>query len=74
VSGLLGSVAAPALGLGLFVASALVFAASPREALFLAGLGALLLGVGGIARVSIAGGVVVGSAGFVMLVLGTIVP
>ena len=74
MSGLLGTVAAPALGLLLFVASALVFAASPREALFLAGLGALLLGVGGVARVSIVGGAVVGSAGFVMLMVGTILP
>ena len=62
------------LGMILFVAAAFTYSpAAPFGALFLAGMGALLLGLG-VGQVSIAGAAVSGSAGFVMLVIASIGP
>lgn len=68
------SVGGAIIGLAMIVAAALVYSVSPYEALFLAGLGAILLGVGGVARVSIPGAAVVGGAGFVMIMVAALAP
>lgn len=56
-------------GLVMLAAAALTFSSSPYEALFLAGIGCIVLGVGGVARVSIPAAAITGSAGFVMLLV-----
>jgi hypothetical protein len=67
-------VAAALLGLALFLGAAFTYQASPFEALFIAGLGAILLGVGGVARVSIPAATICGSAGFVMILVAVGAP
>jgi hypothetical protein len=62
------------LGIGLVLAAALSFDLNRFSALFYAGLGAILLSVGGIARISILGATVTGSAGLIMILLATFGP
>jgi hypothetical protein len=62
------------LGLILFIAAAVVYSPiAPFGALFLVGIGALLLGLG-VGQVSIPGAALSGSAGFVLLVIAAIGP
>lgn len=66
---LVSTAIAAVFGLVMLGAAALTFSSSPYEALFLAGLGSIVLGIGGVARVSIPAAAITGSAGFVMLMV-----
>jgi hypothetical protein len=57
------------LGLLLLVGGVLEFPYSRFEALFMVGTGSLLLGLGGVARLHLAAGVLTASGGLVMVVL-----
>lgn len=66
--------AAAILGLVMMVFAAATFSVSPFSALFMGGIGAILLGAGGVAQVNLPGAAIVGSAGFVMMVIAAIAP